>query len=208
MLRRPDGRPIRETRSTGARASGPPFFVCGTPPRAAPIPLTMAPSRDPCRAFTLFELVLVVTIAAIVAAAVGAMLARAGPASRVTHALRQAVTELSSARLKAMRSGGAREAVLRFSGERISLERGGGETRDWRGAGVSPMTGAAEDDPGALSVRFRANGRTDERRWRFVSSLTGDTIWTIEFDPVSGTPRLLPPGEAPGRDLSRTEDTP
>ncbi len=160
------------------------------------------------RGFSLFEVVLVVAIAGLLAAAVGAMLARSGPRARVTQSLDRAVTELASARLSAMRTGKGAEFTLWVDGDTMRSDPDPGEAKEWRAASVVLQTGLAPQES-RFSATFGPSGRTDERRWTFVSGLTGDTIWAIEFDPISGVPRLRPPDRTTRQTASsRTEDTP
>lgn len=137
------------------------------------------------RGFTLVELLVVLGIIAMAAGLVAANARGSSDEARRHRALEGLATELLITRIDAMRSGVPRTLDVRLQEDHMTSDRPG-RTRDWASPGLLAITPRQ-----MFSARFEPSGRTSERLWKFTR--TGDaanTLFVIEFDPVSGAPDL------------------
>lgn len=135
--------------------------------------------------FTLIELMVVLGIFAMAAGLVAAGLGSSSARARERRALEGLATELLVARIDAMRTGTARDLTARIADASLSTHRAGRE-RQWK---AGTLVGRAPNQH--FAVRFDPCGRTTERRWEFArEGQSANTLFVIEFDPVSGAPNL------------------
>lgn len=155
-------------------------------------------------AFTLLELLVVIAIAAAIASTIAVGLARSGPERSVRRALEGVAIELTMARVEAMHRGEPATIEVWVTPDEVRLLRGDRE-KAWRADRVSivPVRGVTTSlmreetvlgPHGGVMVAFDTMGRTRERRWEVWSEAARDRIWAIEFEPVSGAPRVVKPG--------------
>lgn len=136
-------------------------------------------------AFTLLELLVVVGLLAMAAALVAAGVGGSSASARQRGALEGLATELLLARIDAMRSGSDRRLDARLEADELRVSRPGRE-RTWKAGGLLGLAPREE-----FSARFDPSGRTSERLWRFSRDAeAANTLFVIEFDPVSGAPDL------------------
>lgn len=147
------------------------------------------------RGFTLLEVVLVLVLIGLIAAAGGVGLVSGTERVRRNRATAGVIEELAIARVEAMRSGRpvVVEARVDAREERLVVVRAGRE-RSWPAAGLRPVLEPGRAGAG-LSVRFAPTGRADVGEWRFapagVPAGGAGRIVVIEFDAVSGSPVLV-----------------
>ncbi len=135
--------------------------------------------------FTLLELVAVVGLLAMTAGLVAASLGGSSVAARQRRALEGLTTELLVTRIEAMRTGSERELRVVVGDESLRTSTSGRE-RSWP---VKQLVGVASRQE--FSARFDPSGRTSERAWNFTRQAeAANTLFVIEFDPVSGAPHL------------------
>ena len=158
-------------------------------------------------AFTLLELLVVIAIVAVIAGTVAVGVGRSAPDRQVGRALQEAASELALARVEAMQRGTAAMVELWVTDGAMHLARGE-RNRTWRVprltiapvASVTTRLQRVEADlgpHGGVVAAFDTMGRTRERRWEVWTEEAPGRIWAIEFEPVSGAPRLRKPGAAP-----------
>ena len=158
--------------------------------------------------FTVLELLVVIAIVAIIAGTLAVGVARSTPDRLLARSLEEVTMELSVARVEAMQRGHTETVELGLDEGGVRLVRDT-RIRTWKTPKVlmtapTPVTtrfGRPEDSPvegGVLRATFDSMGRTGARRWEVWVDGAPDRIWVIEFDPVSGAPRLRKPGIAGG----------
>jgi len=141
--------------------------------------------------FTLFEILIVLAIAGMIAGLVAIGAGRSGGAAR-SAALADLGVMLEAARVRAMRTA-APVAVAVWADDEGALvaQEDDQPPRRWERAGivvVDKFTRPIARD----EARFETSGRTRARHWRFAAE--GDptgTIFVVEFDPISGAPLPL-----------------
>ena len=145
--------------------------------------------------FTLLELIVVVTMLGVLAGLVASSLSRSSAESRLNAASREIVVRLAVARATALESGVPVVATL-GSNEDASITLSTDPEKPDAHAWALPSQGpprfvvdGADPSPGAR-VLFQPTGRASVRRIRAIEARTGGTIMAIEFDPISGDPRL------------------
>lgn len=162
--------------------------------------------RPRARGFTLLELLVVIAIVAIIAGTLAVGVARSTPERLLSRALEAITMELSVARVEAMQRGEIETVEVGLNDAGVRLARGT-RIRTWKtppvlmqaSAGVTTRFGRPENDAGAegvLRAVFDTMGRTKARRWEVWIDGAPGRIWAIEFDPVSGAPRVRKPGVA------------
>ena len=142
------------------------------------------------RAFTLAELICVIAIVALISSVLATSLVRASPTRDRQAALGHLVTYLSLARLDSMQSAQWRTVEVGIDGIHLRAQLSAGGSRSWT---LPPTTLAMNTSEAATSLRadFDSIGRTSARIWNFIPQRPDEPIWTIAFDPLSGTPRLV-----------------
>ena len=154
----------------------------------------------PRRAFTILELLVVVTMLALLAGLSLSSLARTSDRAVKERAAGALVTRLLTIRAEALESGVARHATVSMgeSGELTLVADEPAPPRAWPMGDLADLGG-----PGAIRfaldgreptdsarITFIPVGRASSRTLKTVSTETGGTIFTIMFDPISGEPRL------------------
>lgn len=157
------------------------------------MPLKSSPTASAVRtrrAFTLAEMLFVVAIIAIVSGVLTTSLVRASPSRERQAALGHLVTYLSLARLESMQTSKPRQIEVGIEDHHLHAHIAGGSSRSWR---VPPTTLSNGRPTIAESLRasFDAFGRTSQRTWNFIPEHDNEPIWTIAFDPLSGSPHLM-----------------
>lgn len=152
------------------------------------------------RGFTILEMLVVVTMLALLASLTLTSLARTSDAAIKERAAKGLVTRLLTVRAQALESGVAHEATVSMGEEGELTMRAGADTpiRSWPMGDLSEVGGAASirfaldgrEPSASVTVSFIPVGRASSRRLEAVSSEAGGTIFTIMFDPISGEPRL------------------
>ncbi len=141
--------------------------------------------------FTLIETLLVVAIVAVIAAVLaGGLLRSAGRTAR--RATLAGIVETAAAtRLEALRTGRATSVTVSQRGEELSVESPRG-SRPMEGAGLA-LCNERGEAVAMVGAEFDSDGRTACRQWRLAVGAAGerDKMWRIEFDPLSGVPRLV-----------------
>jgi len=141
--------------------------------------------------FTLFEVLIVLAIAGMIAGLVAIGAGRSGGAARAA-AIADLSVMLEGARVRAMRTASP-VTVAAWADDTGALvaQQADDLPRRWDRAGIVVVDDLARPIARA-EARFEPSGRTRATRWRFAAEAdpTG-TIHFIEFDPISGAP--LPP---------------
>ncbi len=166
-------------------------------------------SASRARGFTLLEVLVVIAIVAIIAGTLAVGVARNSPDRMVGRAMEEITTELSVARVEAMQRG--RVEVVDVGPEEGGVRLVRGErVRGWKTPkvqlqsqrGVTTRFGNPDESEeahrGVIRAEFDTMGRTRARRWEVWIDGAPGRIWAIEFDPVSGAPRLRKPGVTTG----------
>ncbi|MEO1057843.1 MAG: prepilin-type N-terminal cleavage/methylation domain-containing protein [Actinomycetota bacterium] len=154
-------------------------------------------SRTDARGFSLLELILVLALAGLIMGVVAVSVGRTSPRT----VGREVVDFLAIARVEAMRETREITVSIEQDGQTLVARRPGIE-RSWSlpGAVLQADVAAGALDLAAptaptemtvLSADFLPDGRTDARLWEFNEADGGSRIFSIEFDPVSGAPRLV-----------------
>lgn len=146
---------------------------------------------NPRTGFTLFEILIVLAIAGMIAGLVAVGAGRSGGAARGA-ALADLTVMLEAARVRAMRTAALVTVAAWADDDGVLMAQEDGEPpRCWERTGVLVVDEFARPIARA-EARFEPSGRTRTTRWRFAAKAdpTG-TIHIIEFDPISGAP--LPP---------------
>ena len=147
------------------------------------------PSRDAAAGFSLLELLIVVAMMGLIAGLVSVRLLASTRAAQQRDAVDGIRLALADARVQAMRRGGRETVQVMYEPEGRRLDVVWmDQSRTWTNAPVEPVDdrGRGMDDFEAV---FDGEGRTRARAWRFKAGEGGDTIFAIEFDPISGVPR-------------------
>lgn len=142
------------------------------------------------RGFTLAELLCVVVILALMSSVLATSLVRASPNRDRQVALGHLVTYLSLARLESLRTSRPRRVDIKIDNRTLHASIEDQSARSWS---IPPTTLSAQRSLAATSLQtsFDASGRTLARRWNFIPEHANEPIWTIAFDPLSGSPRLM-----------------
>lgn len=133
--------------------------------------------------FTLIELIVVLAVVSLMAGVVTAGLASGSPERRNRATIRHATTLLTTVRLSALGAQRHEACTLRTDAHSLMAMVDDRETRQSR------LEGLALDAPRQeITVWFAPDGRASERQVQFKPLESDGPAWTIEFDPLSGTP--------------------
>jgi len=150
--------------------------------------------------FTLAEILVVLAIMGLMAGVITTAIVRASPQTQRRQVITEFVTYLSALRLEAMRTG--RPATLSIHLEKAALvTNSSGQSRTWSAPFKTIRTSAGVEGD-EFSITFDATGRTETRGWSFMPASSRDrpdtqhpegrrTIWSISFDPISGSPHAV-----------------
>lgn len=143
--------------------------------------------------FTLVELLVVVLLLGLIASVAVVGLGAGSKGARRREAASALLAQLTMARLDAMQRGKAVTLSIEIQDEHFALRTNQADRRIPR-AGL--IVSSQSPRSAIVEARFEPTGRTSARLWRLeqdssaISEAAG-TIWLIEFDPVSGSPRLV-----------------
>jgi prepilin-type N-terminal cleavage/methylation domain-containing protein len=153
-----------------------------------------------CKAFTVLEMLVVVTMLALLAGLTLTSLARTSDEAIKDRAVTGLATRLLTVRAEAMESGLSKHATVSIGEEGELTMRTDDDTplRAWPIGDLSESGGPGairfaldgREPTASATITFIPVGRASSRRLEAVSSETGGTIFTIMFDPISGEPRL------------------
>ena len=157
------------------------------------------------RAFTLIELIAVLVILSIVAAAVGIASTAGSIASKQSRAMKELTGLVGLARAEAMKLSGEQTARITTPDGALTVHVGERE-RTWGDVGlvIAGRGRTVAETPRAevdrLDIVFDGLGRTRDRVIIFDGTESGGgaggggggrgRMWAMEFDPVSGAPRV------------------
>jgi len=145
-------------------------------------------------AFTLLEVLIVVAMIGVLAGLSVSSFSRGSIASKQRQIAGSLVAQLRLARADALLSGQPAQVVLRADQQRtLALSRTEGEAeKSWElpGDGALTLIPGIGEPAMAVEITFSATGRCSMRTFAVRSAASGGTIFTIEFDPISGEPRL------------------
>lgn len=141
------------------------------------------------RAFTTLEILLALALLALVAGIVAVGVARSSQAAAREATIRALERALLTTRVDAMRFSEPRSVAFEAveGGLRVV-----GPVAEGAGMLTTDLTPVGEggDPVERLEATFDSAGRTRERRWTLAPPGASNTIVAIEFDPVSGYPRV------------------
>ncbi len=141
--------------------------------------------------FTLFEILIVLAIAGLIAALVAIGAGRSSGGAR-SAALADLAVMLEASRVRAMRTASpVTVAAWADDNGALMAQEADELPRRWERAGIVVVDDIARPIA-RVEARFEPSGRTRARHWRFAAEAepTG-TIHIIEFDPISGAPLPL-----------------
>lgn len=152
------------------------------------------------RAFSLIELLAVIAILALVATTVG-MASGGGSLATKQH---RAVAELAGlvglVRAEAMKTSSDQTAQI-TSIEGVLALKAGERERHWKNVAlvIAGQGRTVEETPRReverVDVAFDGLGRTRDRVIVFDGRKGGGRMWALEFDPISGAPKVVDLGE-------------
>lgn len=143
----------------------------------------------PRRAFTTLEILLALALLALVAGIVAIGVARTSSAAAREHAVRAIERALLTARVDAMRFSDTRVVVIEAVDGGLRVVGSAAEGAGFLRTDLEPV-GEGGDRLPRLEAAFDSAGRTRERAWTLAPRTASNTIVAIEFDPVSGAPRV------------------
>lgn len=150
------------------------------------------------RAFTLFEILIVTGVVALLAGVIATGVARTSESARARNAGGAIVSMLAIERAHAMDRGRAHSVEL-IARDDVLLARTEARESSWKIGPVAldalrpeplPTRDARAPARDRVTIRFSADGRADVRRIDASAQSSGDTLFTILVDPLSGTPKL------------------
>lgn len=141
------------------------------------------------KGFSLLEMIVVIALAGLLAALAAPALVQGSAEQRERRRLGELVDLLRGQRVEAIRRAEPVRVRLAVDGSGLTAGRGDEVLRRWSEWTMRPV-GEEGEPVEARVVRFDSRGRSRIRRLSFSASERSGTIWTIVFDPVSGTPTL------------------
>jgi len=137
----------------------------------------------------MLEILLALALLALVAGIVAVGVARTSAAAAREHALRAVERALLTTRVDAMRFSDRRSVAVEVVAGGLRLAGPSAEGAGFVSTDLVPV-GEGGEALSRLEAEFDSAGRTRERRWTLAPRGASNTIVAIEFDPVSGAPRV------------------
>ncbi|MEM8834385.1 MAG: prepilin-type N-terminal cleavage/methylation domain-containing protein [Planctomycetota bacterium] len=151
------------------------------------------------RAFTLFEILVVTAVVALLAGVIATGIARTSDSARARQAAGAIVSALAIQRAHAMDRGRPHDIELIAIDESLIARTEAGES-EWKIGAIAldalrpeplPTRDLRAPSRDRVTIRFSPDGRADVRRIDASAQGSGDTLFTILVDPLSGTPTLM-----------------